>query len=163
MADTIAEGIRLLNRSWCITLHEFADVVVAGVSGEAATFNDLSAALSCASRVVSPQGTIVVLSQGAPQLGLAAQLIRDSQSSDEALSKLRRHAFTDVPAAFQWASATNRAKVYLLSDLSQEVVEELFAIPLDSANQVQRLIAAAGRCAFIADADKTLALVRKQS
>jgi len=161
LADTVAEGIRLLDQAWRITVERPVDIVVAGVSGKNATFSDLGDALGCAFRIVKPQGKIVLLSQGAPALGAAAELFRQAESSDQALRLLRKEPVPDVLAAYQWASAAQKSTIYLLSDLAQEMTEEMFATPLDHPGQVQRLVSAAGTCAFISEADKTLAVVRK--
>jgi hypothetical protein len=63
-----------------------------------------------------------------------------------------------VPA-LRWASATAAARVYLLSGLPGETVEELSATPLEDAGQVQRLIDAGGSCLFLGDAHKALAVL----
>jgi nickel-dependent lactate racemase len=162
LADTAGEGIRLHNHAWRITVDRLADIVVAGVSGRgnSTTFSDLGAALACASRVVKPQGKVVLLSQAAPALGPGAEVIRQSDSPDGALQQLKQADITDAPAAFQWASSAKRANLYLLSELAQDVAEELFTTPLDHPAQVERLLASADSCAFISEADKTLAVVR---
>jgi hypothetical protein len=62
-------------------------------------------------------------------------------------------------AAFLWASAAARARIYLLSGLEPEIVEELFATPLDNAGQAQRLLAGAASCLVLEDAHKTMAVL----
>jgi hypothetical protein len=57
----------------------------------------------------------------------------------------------------QWARATDRAQVYLLSELSTEVAEELFTTPLESPTQVQKLLRNGGTCVLLDDAHKTMA------
>jgi hypothetical protein len=59
----------------------------------------------------------------------------------------------------RWANATAAARVYLLSGLPGETVEELSATPLENAGQVQRLIDAGGPCLFLGDAHKALAVL----
>jgi nickel-dependent lactate racemase len=159
LADTVAEGIRLLDQSWRVTLEQCVDLVVAGVSGKNPTFRDLADALGCAFRIVKPEGKIVLLCQGAPALGAATQFFRQAQSSQEALRLLKKEQVPDVLAAYQWASTAQKSTIYLLSDLTQELAEEMFTTPLDHPGQVQRLVSAAGTCAFISEADKTLAVV----
>jgi hypothetical protein len=129
-------------------------LVVAALSGDPArqTFADLAAAAACAAAVVRPEGRIVLLSQGRPALGDAADALR-AEDAAAARESLRRPTVGQA-AAFRWADAACRARLYLLSGLADETVEELFATPLQAAAQAQRLIDAAGTCLFIDDAHK---------
>jgi nickel-dependent lactate racemase len=165
LVDTGEEALRLLNARWRLPVDTLADTVIAGVGGDAGRhdFAALSAALACAARVVKSEGRIILLTQARPALGAGAQLLRDAEDPGRALSLLRRHAPPDMAAAFQWASAAQRATLYLLSQLPAETAEELFTVPLEHAGQVQRLLASAGSCLFLADAQKTLAVATDAS
>jgi nickel-dependent lactate racemase len=158
--DSGSEALRLLNARWRVEVDRLADTVVVGVSGDARrhTFADLAEALACATRVVQPQGRIVLLCQARPALGPGAQILQQSETPDAALRLLREHAPSDMAAAFQWASAARRARLYLFSGWPGETTEELFATPLDHAAQVQRLLGSAGSCLVLSDAHKTLAV-----
>jgi nickel-dependent lactate racemase len=160
LAETGDEGVRLLNARWQLSVDSLADTVIASVSGNGVqqTFAALAEALACAARVVKPQGRIVLLSSAAPSLGAGAELLREADDAEEALKRIRRSAPADMAAAFQWASAAKRANLYVLSKLSGEAVEELFATPLDEAAQVQRLVNSAESCLWLEDAHKTLAV-----
>jgi len=161
LVETSAEGQRLLNARWRAAVDDLADVVIAQVSGDPArhTFADLARALACASRAVAPEGKIIVLSGGAPALGPGARLLRQSDTAAEALHLLNEQQPADLFAAFQWASAARRANLYLLSGISGGLVEELFAMPLEHVGQVERLLGD-GRCLYLSDADKTMAVVK---
>ncbi len=160
LAETSGEGQRLLNARWRGTVPELADTVVAGVGGDPARagFAGLAAALAAAARVVKPDGRIVLLSHAEPALGEGGHLLRQADSPQQALDLLAQKKPADLPAAFQWAHAVQRARVFLLSGLAGDVAEELFTVPLEHARQVQRLLDAGGSCLFLADAHKTLTL-----
>lgn len=162
LASTNAEGRRLLDARWRLTVDSAADTVVASLSGNPARhdFAALARALAAAARVVKPGGRIVLLSQATPQLGPGAESLRRADDPEGALSVLREEVPTDMAAAFQWASATQQATVYLLSGLPGEVAEELFTTPLDNAGQVQRLLNGPGSCLFLEDAHKLMAVVK---
>jgi hypothetical protein len=53
-----------------------------------------------------------------------------------------------------WAAAASRARIFLLSRLPAETVEELHAAPLENARQVGRLIDGGGSCIVLRDAHK---------
>jgi nickel-dependent lactate racemase len=160
LADTGGEGVRLLNAQWRVTVDRPADVVVAAIGGNASrqTFADLAEALACAVRVVKPQGRIVLLSQAGPALDAGASLLREAVDPEEGLKLLQRNTPRDMAASLQWASAAQQATLYVLSGLPPETVEELFAVPLEHAGQVRRLVDSAERCLVLPDAHKTLAV-----
>jgi nickel-dependent lactate racemase len=162
LVETSAEGEGLLNARWRGLVDELANVIIAEVSGDPVrhTFADLARALACASCVLVPEGRIVLLNAGSPALGPGASVLRQADTATEALRLLKHQVHADLPAAFQWASAAKGANLYILSDLASDVVEELFATPLDNASQVQRLLGD-GRCLFLPDADKSLVVVDK--
>jgi nickel-dependent lactate racemase len=165
LADTSGEGQRRLDAHWRGIVARRAETVVAGVSGDPARhgFADLAAGLAAAARVVKPNGHIVLLSQGTPTLPAAADLLRQAESPAQGLDLLRRHKPAGMTAAFQWAHAVQKARVYLLSGLPAETAEELFATPLDHAGQVQRLLDGGGSFLVLPDAHKTLAVPENHS
>jgi nickel-dependent lactate racemase len=160
-ADSCAEGRRQLDARWRRTIAKPARTVVATISGDPARqgFAEFAAAAACASRVVQPDGRIVVLSSITPELGPAEELLRQADSPERALALLEAQKPGDMAAAFQWASATRRAHIYLLSGLPADVTEELFAVPLDDARQLGRMLGEEGSCLILEDAHKTLAVV----
>jgi nickel-dependent lactate racemase len=160
LIDSSVKGQQLLDARWRLTVAEPAHLVVASLSGDPARhdFSDLARALVCASRVVRPSGRIVLLSQANPRLGPAVELLQQAGDPRQALELLRRQQPSDPAAAFQWASAAEGVQVYLLSGLPAATIEELFAVPLEHAGQVQRLLDGAETCLLLEDAHKALAV-----
>ena len=160
-ADTSSEGQRLLDARWKLTVKEPAATVVAAIAGDPVRheFSDLARALACAARVVRPDGRIIVLSTASPKLGPADELLRQAETPEQALTLLRKHGPPNTAAAFLWASAASRAKIYLLGGIPAETVEEMFAVPLEHAGQVTRMLGADGTYLFLQDAHNALAIV----
>jgi nickel-dependent lactate racemase len=160
LAESGAEAIRLLNARWRVTPERPADTVVVSLSGDPARhdFAEYARALGCAARVIRPNGRIVLLATSGPNLGPGAELLRRAGEPGQALEWLREQTPADMAAAFQWASAARQASIYLLSDLPPETAEELFAVPLENAGQVQRLLASGESVLVLPDAHKTLAV-----
>jgi hypothetical protein len=138
-------------------------VVVAAVSGDPArhTFDDLAAALASAARVVQPNGRILLLTDAPPALGAGADLLSKSEEPQLALAALERSGLKNITGAIQWAWAVGQARVSILGHLPEETVEELFASPLTSPAQVQRLLAGPGakECLVLQDAQRMMAVV----
>jgi nickel-dependent lactate racemase len=160
LADTGAEGERLLDARWRVSVDRPADVVVAGVSGDPAHhgFAELARALACATRVVKSRGRIVLLTQAQPTLGPGAQVLRNADEPNEALTNLRRSKPADIASAFQWACAAEQANIFMLSRLESEIAEELFTTPLTDASQVAPLFQGA-HVLFLDDAHKSIAVI----
>jgi nickel-dependent lactate racemase len=158
--DVADEGIDLLNDAWRISVGSLADVVVAAISGDMGrhTFPELAAASAAAARVVKPGGGIVLLTSASAISDESVEFLRHVQDAESALKLLKKVSPSGMAAAYQWASAANRATLYLMSDMPDDLVEDLFAIPLESVTQLQRLIDSRGSRLFLSDAHKTLAV-----
>jgi nickel-dependent lactate racemase len=160
-AGSLAEGQRLQDAHWRRTLPREVDTVVAAVGGDPARhgFAELADALASASRVLRPNGRVVLLSEASPRTDPGMELLADADDPTAALAEIKRRKDYELRSAWQWAMGAEQAEVFLLSGLPAETVEDLFAFPLEGAGQVQRLVAASEACLFLGDAHKTLALV----
>jgi nickel-dependent lactate racemase len=160
--ESTEEGQRLLDARWRVEVDRYADVAVASMTGDPRRHgaDDFARAFFAASRVVRPGGTVVLLTEAAPELGPALRMLRDNDEPAAALTDLFAEKPADLATGFMWSSAAGHAHLYLLSGLADDVVEELFATPLEDAAQVQRLLARDAMCVFLPDAHKTLASVR---
>ena len=155
-----ADGVARQDARWRVRVPDRPDLVVAAVAGDPdrADFGTLATALAAAARVVKPGGRIALLSTAAPPLPDAADVLRKVDDPTDADRWLRKHPPAD-PAALLWAFAARRASLFVAAGWPDDVTEELFATPLASAAEVQRLIDAAGTVLVLADADKTMAQV----
>jgi nickel-dependent lactate racemase len=156
LLDTSRDGIRLLRQCRRANLPTLAKCVIATISGDPTrhTFADMAAALGCAARVVEPDGQIALLTEVAPHLPEAAQVLRTSDTPEAAIKRLKRRRSEGAAAVLKWAYAATRAHLYIHSQLSDGIVEELFATPIEHAKQVQRLLDAEGPIVIIPDAHK---------
>jgi nickel-dependent lactate racemase len=161
--DSSAEGQRLLDECWRITVDQRADVVLAGISGDPVQHDlaTLAQALASAARVVQAGGQIVLLTQAMPELGTTGEMLQSADTPRELLDKLKQDRTPGSVAAFQWATAAEQAHVYLLSGLAGDVAEELFTTPLERAGQAQRLLVREHTCLLLPDAHKTMAVLKE--
>jgi nickel-dependent lactate racemase len=160
LPDSGAEGIRRHDARWRATVSDRPDTVIAAISGDPDTpgfrFTDLAKAAACAARVVHPGGRIAVLTTAAPPLGEGAELLRRTNDPAAGAKRLVKERPDDRPAALLWCFAAKAASVFLASGFPDEVAEELYATPIRSASEVQRLIDSAGRVLVIPDAHRTM-------
>jgi nickel-dependent lactate racemase len=157
------EAGRLLDARWRLSVPRPAELVVVTMTGDPArhTFADWAAALFCASRIVEPNGRIVLLAQGRPAFGPATELLLNTDEPEDVVKLLRRQPTLEMRPALQWATAASAARLYVLSALPDETVEELFATPLQRAGQVQRLLDSSGSYLFVEDAHRALAVIEE--
>jgi nickel-dependent lactate racemase len=156
-----AEGIRRQDARWHATVNEQPDTVVVALSGspQELTFLDLAKAAACAARVVRKGGRIAILTTAAPDLGQGARLLRSMDGPTGAKKLLAKEKPDDWAACLLWAFAAKNHSLYLASGYPDDVAEELFATPIRTASEVQRLIDGGEKVLVIPDAHKTMVTV----
>jgi nickel-dependent lactate racemase len=156
--EAAREAERRLDAAWRVVVPRRADCVVVGLSGDPSrhTFADLAAAAGEASKVVAPGGRVILVTEAKPALDAAAEVLLRSDDPQLALAALRKANLPTGGPAMAWARAAAHARVSLYSGLAGEVVEELFATPLDDVAQVGRLLAAGGDCVVLQDGHRAL-------
>lgn len=143
-----------LDNHWMVQLDERPDIVVATIESDAGGhgWEQVGAALAVSRNLVARDGQIIMLTELDELPGDGLDVVRGSDSPDDALQPLRSLAPADLVPATQCAHAVNWARVYLLSHLDGELVEDLFITPLEDQDEVQRLLTRPGRCVILEDA-----------
>ena len=163
--DTVfRRGKELLDDQWMVELDSRTEMVVAAVDcdNSPAGWEQIGAALETARNLVVSGGKIILLTELNAESGRGLQMICDSESPRDALLPLRQDAPADLVPATQLASAVDWADVYLLSELENDIVEDLFLIPLENEQEVQRLLNVGGSCLFLGGAQHTFGRVRSE-
>jgi len=156
-------GIATLEQNWLFVADSRAELVVVGIGrpGVVTTIEDLAKGLATATRLVQHGGKIVVLSRAVGEIGPALKQLIDADDPKKAAAALRGHeGDDDFVAARRLAHALSRADVFLLSGLSQRVVEDLSVIAIEHPDQARRIVAHSGSCLFVNHAELTRAIVR---
>jgi hypothetical protein len=145
------QGKRLVAEQWSVEVDERPDVVIAAIDHEAGlhAWEQLGAAVEVARSLVALGGKIVILSDLKAELSQGLELIRTSESARDAIRPLRKQAPPDLVCATQLAAAADWARIYLLSGLSDGVVDELFLTPVSNETEVCRLLNDHSRCLFL--------------
>ncbi len=150
-------GKQLLNEYWRVPVPERVDLVVVAVDQEDAgtTWDQVGAALSAAQRIVTRGGRIVVLSELDVEPGPSLELLKSQTSARGALSAMRKMGAEDMIAATQVASAADWARVFFLSRLPGDVIDELSMAPLENDREAARLLAGEESCVLLGSAHHT--------
>jgi nickel-dependent lactate racemase len=148
------KGKQRLTNIWHMGLPDRAEVVVAAVESDTAGhgWEQVGAALATARNLVEKGGRIILLSELQVEQEIGIDIIRQSRSPRAALAPIRKQAPVDMLAATQFAMTADWARVYFLSKLSPEFVDELFLIPVANEQEVQKLVGETGTCVILPSA-----------
>lgn len=133
-------GCELLSGGWRVQLEARAEVVVAAVDSTNATWAEIGTALATARNLVTRDGWIIILSDLADEPDTGIKMVIASEDPDDAIKPLRLETPLDVIPATQLVNAVNWGRVFLLSGLNPDRVEDLFCAPLQTADEVERLL-----------------------
>ncbi|MCA9077071.1 MAG: DUF2088 domain-containing protein [Planctomycetaceae bacterium] len=162
MESLFKRGQEQLSHNWHVDVDDHLDLVIVAVDAEAGNqgWSSVASALASARRLVKREGRILVLSDLADDLTAGLEMLRDSRTPRDALKPLRKAAPDDLVTATQVAQAVDRANVYLMSRLEDDLVEDLFMTPVGSDAEVARLIESCDSCAIIESAQYTYGAVQ---
>ena len=151
--DQVFEQSGKLNQKlWSITLDEPADAILTSIPAGPAAWQCFGQALENMLEIVDQGGRIIVISDLEQPEGPAATLLRRTQDPEELLRPLKKEHVADGNHILQLIEALRRARVYLLSRLPPEVVEELGMIPLASETELQKLLTTTPQCLVLPNA-----------
>ncbi len=162
-ADSVLRrGKELVNQHWLIELDYRAEIVVVGVDQDAGGhgWRQIGSALATARNLVAKDGRIVVLSELETPPGEGLKLLMEYDDPAEALRPLRHAVPPDLIPATELAEAVNWADVYLLSRLDSDLVEDLFMTPVESEEEVKRLLGLDDQVLFVSSAQHTFGRIR---
>lgn len=147
--DVMARGKELVESTWRVSVEEMLEGAVISVPGGAFGWKQLGQALENITNIVQQGGRIVIVADLPIPEGPAATMLRRCQDPEELLKPLRREPTIDSVEFAQLIQALRRVRVYLLSQLPAELVEELGMIPVSDSAELQRLVATIEDCKCI--------------
>jgi hypothetical protein len=165
-AAVCAEGIASVERNWAMRSPSRAELVVAGVGGpgQAASLEDLAAALETATGLVRRGGRVVVLTRASGPIGPALQRLSTVDDPGEAVAALRGlEEAEDYAIARRIAKAAAWADLFVASGLDPEILEGLSVAVLERPEQARRLAANAESVTFVSRAELTRVVVLDES
>jgi hypothetical protein len=135
---------------------ERVGLVLAAIGGrrEQQTWENLARALSVALSVTEEDGSIVLCTDLRVQPGEALQRLAALDEEPQMLRKIRRARTPDAVAAWLLLEAAQRARVYLLSGLDEDTVENLGVGYISSIDEIDHLAQHCNSCILLADAHR---------
>ncbi len=156
LPPSTSDGAVGLKQHWLGRVDRKADLVIASVSGsnDRIAFRDLATAAATARRVLEPGGRLVLLTTAAPPLDDSGDLLLKVDDPAIALKRIAAAKPDDARPGTFWAFAAKKVSLYVAAGWPDELIEELFATPIHTPAEVQRLIDAAESVLFLPDAHK---------
>ena len=156
LPPSTSDGAVSLKQHWLGRVDRKADLVIASVSGsnDRIAFRDLATAAATARRVLEPGGRLVLLTTAAPPLDDSGDLLLKIDDPATALKRIAAAKPDDAMPGTFWAFAAKKVSLYVAAGWPDELIEELFATPIHTPAEVQRLIDAAESVLFLPDAHK---------
>ena len=132
------EARESLEAAWRVEIDERSDIVVASIESDGGGhgWEQVGRALEMARNLVTREGRILLLTDLDETPGDGLQLIRGADTPADALSPITSLAPSDLVSATQCVEAADWARVYLLSQLDNDLVEDLFITPLEHPDEV---------------------------
>jgi nickel-dependent lactate racemase len=156
LIDSSDAGIAALNDRYHLTVPGPVDVVIATIGGDPVRqdFATIARAAAVGARAVEEGGCVVILGETEPELSEGIELLRRMDDPAAAAKALVDKKPANYVALMQWVMAAMQTRLYLASGLQPALVEELFATPIVSPNEVQKLVDGAERCLWLPDAHR---------
>lgn len=148
-------------RNWSCRVDSPGDLVIAVLTGDCSqqTWENVGLALKTATRALQPGGSIVIHSDLATQPGSSLGRLAGVESSPKVERELMRDRFADSWAALCLSRALTCGPVYFRSQLRSETVESLGMVPLNTEEELLRLVENSHRCIAIEGAQRLLVSV----
>jgi nickel-dependent lactate racemase len=159
-----AAGRAEMENAWACSVPTRASLVVAAIEGGPSqqTWDSFGSALSAALKIVDDDGAIVVCSEMAELPGKTLLKIRGMDPDSEfgqIESAVSRETDSDAVVAAQLIEALRRVRVYLYSELEDELVEELGIAPVGRTEEIKNLCQRSSSCIFLANAQHAVPVV----
>ena len=120
-------------------------------------------AISAALCAVEDGGAIALCTELEAEPGSALKYVAQADDYDVAVHEVRRHRTEDALAAVQLLRALDRNQVYLLSDLDNDLVENLGLAPISDVAEVARLCQHHKSCIVLSNAQYAVPRVESVS
>ncbi len=157
-------GRRLCTEAWSYAIGRRVDLAIATITGHGQqTWQNVARALAAAAHAVEEDGgAVAICCELAEEPGAAVQRLAGADDPSAALRQIGKRKPADTLAAAEIAQALERGKVYLVSQLEDELVESLGMVPI-TASQLSRVAARYESCLVLENAQYAVADPDKQA
>lgn len=154
VSEVRRRGRELYREAWTCAMPHRASLVIAAVTGgpEQQTWHNVGQALAAATSLAEEGGAVAVCCELEEPPGPAVRALIEGESRQVALRQIEKQRPEDALVAAQIADAVDRANVYLLSRLDEDLVEALEMAALADPEELARLVERYPSCIVLANA-----------
>jgi nickel-dependent lactate racemase len=151
-------GQQLAAEAWLFEAPRRASLVVATIAGgpQHQSWRELGRALFAARQAAEDQAVIVLCTELKSPPGPAMRRLVDESNPDKTRRRIEQDCTPDAIPAHVFAEARKYAKIFLLSELQSDVVEDLGLGYVAHAGEVQRLCRGHESYIFLQDAHRAV-------
>ncbi len=148
------EGYSQYQEIWNILTSRRYDLSLTTITGrDSDSWRVIMLALQNAAQMVeSENGVIVLCTDTIQELPRSLEIYRQVQNPETATKFIRREKLLDADLAVSTINILSQRRVFFLSQFDGELLEDINIIPLESVEDLQRLIANTGNCAILPNA-----------
>ncbi len=150
---------------WHFHVNERASLVVATMTGgrQQQSWSNFARALDSALRVVQDDGAIAICCDIQAKPGPSLKRIANADSLDAADRSIQRDNSFDALPAIQLVRTLQRVRVYMLSQLDEEVVQSLGIAYISCPEEVVRLATRHDSCILLQNAHQAVPLIAAEA
>jgi lactate racemase len=148
------QGQLLADAAWAFQVPHRAGLVVASIGPNAAepTWHDVARGLAAAEAIVADGGATVICTDLKTDPGPALRRISDAEDLDMALAEACRDTSADARMASELIRALLRGRVYLMSNVDPELVEQAGMAPVSNDAEIAHLARQHESCILLSHA-----------
>ena len=156
--DVESDGYSLYREIWTNLSNHRPRVVLASVTGsESMSWHWAMHALDCASKVADPdEGIIVLCSDLAGEFPRALEIYRQVQDLDPTEKFIRREELPEAALMVAGLRVIHDFRVFFVSNLDPDLLEEIGVFPLDGAGDLERLVKNSGSVTLLPDIQRMI-------
>jgi len=152
-AAVAREGNRLSAEAWGYRVPSCASLVLGTIEGDATeqSWDNVGRALAAMSTVADQEGALVLCTDLSQRPGPGVKRVVGAEDLEQVEREIDSERPVDTLAVLQLIRAVQRGKVYLISRLDDDFVEDLGLLPV-APEQLSRLAARYGACLVMENA-----------
>lgn len=156
--DVESDGYSLYREIWTNLSNQRPRVVLTSVTGnESTSWYWAMRALECASKVADPDdGIIVLCSDLEGEFPRALEIYRQVQDLDPTEKFIRREALPDAGLMMAGLRVIHDFRVFFVSNLDPDFLEDINVFPLDGADDLERLVKNSGSVTILPDVQRMI-------
>lgn len=156
--DVELDGYSLYKEIWTSLSKTRSQVVLASVTGqESISWYWAMRALECASNWADPNdGAIVLCSDLSGELPRALEIYREVQALEPTEKIVHREELPDAGLMLAGLRVIHNFRVFFVSQIAPDLLEDIGIMPLESAGEVERLVKNSGSVTLLPDVQRMI-------